>query len=266
LIRFGIEFEPWYQHGYWTEKYQPYSFIVNEKVVANVSVNLVKLVVNKQVMEAIQIGTVMTHPEYRHRGLSKRLMNIVLEEYKHIGLFYLFANETVLDFYPKFGFSRYKEVQFSLEYLPKEINRGNLKKLDVKSPKDLAFIYDFASARVLPSSYFGTLETEELFMFYCLMVFSEDLYYLEEEEALVIYQMENNVLHLYDVISKKKVELICILKKISNETVNKVIFHYHPDTKEVALEHKFYQSNLFVKFVDDIILPEKFKHPITAQA
>lgn len=37
---FGLDFEDWYQNGYWTEKYNPYSMVENGKVIANVSVNL----------------------------------------------------------------------------------------------------------------------------------------------------------------------------------------------------------------------------------
>ena len=36
---FWIDFEDWYQNGYWTDLYNPYSIIMDGRVVANVSVN-----------------------------------------------------------------------------------------------------------------------------------------------------------------------------------------------------------------------------------
>ncbi|WP_235318342.1 GNAT family N-acetyltransferase [Planococcus sp. CAU13] len=31
---------------------------------------------------AIQVGTVMTHPAYRHQGLAAKLMNHIIEKYE----------------------------------------------------------------------------------------------------------------------------------------------------------------------------------------
>ena len=37
---FGLDFEDWYQNGFWRENYVPYSIVENGKVIANVSVNI----------------------------------------------------------------------------------------------------------------------------------------------------------------------------------------------------------------------------------
>ncbi len=36
---FGIDFEDWYQNGYWTDAYNPHSIVIDGKIAANVSVN-----------------------------------------------------------------------------------------------------------------------------------------------------------------------------------------------------------------------------------
>ena len=43
---FGINFEDWYQKGFWNNRYIPFSYIDGDKVVANVSVNVLNLVIN----------------------------------------------------------------------------------------------------------------------------------------------------------------------------------------------------------------------------
>lgn len=269
LNTFGIQFESWYQFGYWTEKYIPYSFIDNGKVVANVSANLITLVIQGELKKAVQIGTVMTDPEYRNLGLSRKLMKRVLQDYQDIDLIYLFANQTVLEYYPKFGFEKFEEVQFSMEYSHDSSKTTKIRKLNGANKADLTLIYELVSKRRPVSRTFGTMGTEELFMFYSIMVFPHDLYYLEEEEALVIYQIEENVLHLYDVVSSKEINELEIIMNIAEPNVHRVIFHYHLDNKEMqSIQQHHYHGDtvLFIKKQTNVQFPEGFKHPITSQA
>ena len=41
---FGLNFEGWYQNGFWGENYDPHSVVIGGKVVSNVSVNRTDLV------------------------------------------------------------------------------------------------------------------------------------------------------------------------------------------------------------------------------
>ena len=43
---FSLNFENWYQNGFWRENYIPYSVIQDNKVIANVSVNITDIVWN----------------------------------------------------------------------------------------------------------------------------------------------------------------------------------------------------------------------------
>lgn len=265
---FGIEFETWFKQGYWTEKYQPYSFVHQDKIVANVSVNLITLVIHNERKIAVQIGTVMTHPDYRNKSLSRRLMEKVLADFQHVDIFYLFANQSVLDFYPKFGFQAIQEVQYSMDYHVGLSAPSYLRKLDGRKPEDLAFIYSLAANRVPISKMFGTVGTEELLMFYSIMVFPQDLYYLEEEQAVVIFKMEADVLHLFDVVSRHAIRMKDILGKIADERIKKVVFHFHPDDSDASFYKENDQSSnvLFIKNLTNVSLPLVFKHPQTSQA
>ena len=113
---FRIDFEHWYQQGCWKDRYICYSFLHNDKVIANVSVNLMDIILNQLTYKAIQLGTVMTDPAYRNQGLSRRLMEIIIEEYRsECDFMYLYANKTVLDFYTKFGFSQVPEPSYTFD-------------------------------------------------------------------------------------------------------------------------------------------------------
>jgi len=115
MLVFDLDFRAWYTSGGWNEHYRCYAYVDQGKVIANASVNKMTIASDGQFYTAIQIGTVMTHPDYRNQGLSGKLMQHILDEYENrCDFIFLFANETVHDFYPKFGFQRVKESSFSL--------------------------------------------------------------------------------------------------------------------------------------------------------
>ncbi len=269
---FGISFDSWFENGYWTNKYIPYSFINEGKVISNVSVNVIDLLVNGEEKKALQIGTVMTHPDYRNLGLSRKLLLEVLEEYKgKYDLMYLFANATVLDFYPKFGFERTSEVQFTLDINhTSNSHHSSIKKLDGRNVVDLQFIYEFAQNRKPLSLSFSTLHTEELLLFYCMNAFPNNIYYFENENIIVLYQLdEQHHLHVYDVITQGEMNLTSFLLSIAPASTKKIVLHFTPNKEEI---NYYTQTNfsgseiLFVKFESEAFLSDDFKHPITSQA
>lgn len=113
LETFGISFEPWYQAGYWTDAYMPYSFEVDGKVVANASANLMTLIIEGLEFSAIQIGTVMTDPAYRRRGLAFELIGKIIDDFKdQVAFFYLATDEEAVALYTKCGFKPIPEVKY----------------------------------------------------------------------------------------------------------------------------------------------------------
>jgi predicted acetyltransferase len=117
----------------------------------------------------------MTHPDYRKRGLSASLMNKVLDEYENnYDFMYLFANQSVLKFYPKYGFQSVNEYQFSLEFSSGKSDSTGISKLNGKNTEDINFIYKFATERVPVSKLFGTENTQGILIFYCVYVFYID--------------------------------------------------------------------------------------------
>ena len=178
-VFFGLKFKSWYQHGFWGIGYIPFSYVVDDKVVANVSINIINFIIEGKHKRALQVGTVMTHPAYRNRGLSKSLMNKVLEEYKNMYDFmYLFANESVLGFYPKFGFEKIEEYQFSTNFSSKQKPKDKPRKLNITNGEDINFIFTFVKERIPVSNRFSTGNSQGILMYYCLNVFSNDIYSL----------------------------------------------------------------------------------------
>lgn len=266
---FGIDFERWYQQGFWSNRYIPFSYADGDKVVANVSVNVLNLVIDSERKSAIQIGTVMTHPEYRKRGLSANLMNKVLEEYENkYDFMYLFANQTVLDFYPKFGFKSVEEYQFSMKFSSSQSIDTEIRKLNGNSSEDINFIFNFASNRVPVSHLFGTENSQELLMFYCINVFIYDIYYLEREDVIVIFKKEDKKIDIFDIISRTEINIDDILSNITDKDINKIVFHFTPDYKGLITKCDIFKGSdvLFVRTNGNNHFPAQIKHPLTSQA
>ena len=161
---FGLDFAPWYQGGWWTDHYIPYSFIDGEEVVANVSVNRMELERAGSRHRGIQVGTVMTRPEYRGRGLCRRLLESVLEEWRdRCDILYLLANDSVLDLYPKFGF---RPAEEPLHSGPLHRTPGPLRPLDLSEEGDRKLLLDCYRASN-PSSALASVGDPGLLMFYC---------------------------------------------------------------------------------------------------
>lgn len=209
----------------------------------------------------------MTHPDYRNKGLSKQLMNKVLIEYENVmDVFYLYANDSVLDFYPKFGFQKMNEHIFSMSYQGKS-QQQPLVYLNGHNDNDLAFIYDFAKKRQPNSPLFSTLNTEELLMFYSIYVYSQSIVYIKEEDVIVFYQIDGETLHLVDVLSQTKVNLNSILARLANEEIKKVSFGYSENSlTSIKAAPLTGRETLFVKMKNGIELPKVFKHPDLSQA
>lgn len=227
---FGLDFRDWYNKGYWNDQYIPYSFVQDGKVIANASVYKMTIRINGEQLKGIQIGTVMTDVHYRHQGLAKQLMLHIMNEYEGACDFmYLFANETVLDFYPKFGFTRIHESEFSLDLTAKPIQRQQTSIQQLTIEQDLALLEDYAKNRYIHSSMIAVEQNESLLMFYFTLVFPHAIYYLEDLETIVFMEEEEGGLNIFDIISLQSIDIEELLANIVKETTQKVVFYFTPE-------------------------------------
>lgn len=197
---FGLSFEEWRRQGYWTHRYIPYLLLDEDRAAANVSVNRMETVWDGKRKHCIQLGTVMTAPAYRGRGLARMLMEEVLRDWlDRCDALYLFANDTVLDFYPKFGFQRQAETQRRLlpALLPAAAPQP-LRRLDMELPADrelLRSCYQRGNSHTrLPM-----LDNEGLLMFYCASFLRDHIFYLEDSQTAAILEREEDALICLDL-------------------------------------------------------------------
>lgn len=246
---FGFNFEKWYEYGYWSDNYIPYSLVdKNANIVSNISVNIIDFIVLGEIKRYIQLGTVMTDEKYRGNGLSKALMEIVLSEWEtKSDMIYLFANDTVLDFYPKFKFKKSNEYQYLLDLSYDFSNIFNLKKLDMKNYKDREFIYKKV-CESLPQYDVAMLNYPSLDMFYFTCFMSESIYYIEQYDALIICDFDEDTIYIHSIYSDKDIDLKAIINHIPRDKQDKVVLGFAPKDRSLYKREilKEDDSTLFV--------------------
>lgn len=221
---FGIQLENWYQTGYWKDKYIPYSIVADEKVVANVSVNLMDFIENGNVKHLVQLGTVITDKKYERQGLSRYLIEAILEDYSNkVEGIYLFANDTVLDFYPKFGFSKSKEYQYL------RIVKNSCRETAILRPMNDRSDWKLLEQAIKDRVYLGAFEMEnlDLSMFYATSILRNNVYYLEETDTYVLADVKGSTLRLYSILSKQYISEDVVIESFGDK-ITKVIFEYTP--------------------------------------
>lgn len=202
---FRLDFEDWYGLGLWKDQYIPYAIVDGDRVIANVSVSPQEYALGGKMIRLVQLGTVMTHPEHRGRGWIRQLMARVLEDWADDcdGLL-LYANDSVVDLYPRFGFQRAKETVWS-----KPVNhQGPLtaRRMDPALSSTRTALERMVEGQT-PQSALELAEPLPLLLFYLTKFMREALWFLPQLDAWVIAEIEGTELLLHQVISRKRVDL-----------------------------------------------------------
>lgn len=263
---FDLSFKAWYQAGYWTENYTPYALIDGEKVAANISINRIDTVLNGKPRQYIQLGTVMTDPAYRSKGLCRRLMQEVLQDWqgKCDGI-YLYANETVLDFYPKFGFVNATEYQYSMPLTPKP---GKIKKLDMADGAAQALLKKY----YLKSNSFSALPMLHnfgLLMFYCSDFMKDCVFYCEDYDAVIIAMQNKETFICYDIFCETDEPMAGILSAAAGMETANVLFGFTPKDTAGCTVHPIESAGdtLFVlESKDNIFTQGQMMFPVLSHA
>ncbi|GKX66496.1 GNAT family N-acetyltransferase [Inconstantimicrobium mannanitabidum] len=223
-----IDFEAWYLLGYWQDDYIPYVLMDGNKVVANVSVNTMWVNYINQKRLFVQLGTVMTDEHYRKQGLSRWLIEKILEEWKDKcdGL-YLYANNTVLDFYPKFGFVNEQEYEAKAKI---NFVQAEIKKLNMDSESDRELLY----GKYALTNQFSELTLTNntgILMFYCGQFMKDNVYYLPIYDVAVVVEYDGEKMICYDIFGSTQATLQEILSAMAKQETKVCELGFAPKDK-----------------------------------
>jgi len=222
---FSFNFVDWFNNGFWGEKYIPCSLVDGEKIIANASVNLMDFNIDGVKKHFIQIGTVMTDVEYRGQGLSRYILEKIIEEYKEkVDGIYLFANDSVTNFYPKFGFTKSTEYQYS-KILNESNNERQLEHVNLGDKAIKQNFLDGVKSSVSNERF--SMDNFGLTTFWAIGPMSNSVYYYTKEDTFIIADIKGENLYIHQIISSHKVDLERIISSFYN-TIKMVTLGFTP--------------------------------------
>ena len=224
----GLDFAEWESAGYWDEAYTPFTFFTGEKVVASVCIYLLDAVIRGEAVRIAQVSGVGTLPEWRRKGLNRRLTEVGLDwaHGKHRGVF-LFANTEAIPFYERCGFTPFTEYVARVEQRPVEGREGCVK-LDSGRKAERDKIYEYARRRAPVSNEFGVLSAK-LLMFHALGGLRSHIYEIPDLGCLVFCRRDSNCLRIYDVVGARIPGWHELYPYIARESDRFIEYHFHPD-------------------------------------
>jgi hypothetical protein len=157
-----------------------------------------------------------------------------------------------------------EEARFTVDGLPSKAS--NLKKLDVQNEAHRNLMYKTAEERIASSAVLSVLNTPSLFMFYALYVFSENIYWIEEEELILVFEDGEETIEVYDLVSKHPMNHADALMYVPNRDNKPLQLHFTPDQSVEVHATIDGSTHLFVRAKGNFTYPSHVLHPITAKA
>ncbi|MCL2350665.1 MAG: GNAT family N-acetyltransferase [Defluviitaleaceae bacterium] len=263
---FGLDFRPWYDEGFCGDSFIPYTLFDDGVAVASCSVLVNDFMWRGNLRRYVQLSTIATDKQYRGLGLSKWLMERVLAEWKgKCDAAYLYANDTVVDFYPQFGFSVAQEHRYSLPVVKKD---GDFRKLDLENESDIELLikkHDGGNPFSLLSMHNGS----DIMMFHCLYFLDEDIYYIEKYDAVVIAGQKDGKMFCYDIYSDGGHDMGDLLGIIADEGVCTATLGFTPkcaDGFAVEMANEKNTTFFVMDGMENILADEKVTFPFLSRA
>lgn len=281
---FGFNFVDWYEAGHWGDLYVPHALLEDDKVISNVSVNWMRFHIQKEGDEVcserddkilktyLQLGTVMTDPEYRGAGRNREIMERILTEYGNkVDGIYLFGNDDVLGYYPKFGFRPVKEYEYYMKFQESGEALSGIKgdslqsnayqslPVDMSRQQEQKKVYDFIEhlEENNCNDAMYMYENLNLYQFWLAAGLGEHVYYLPEAECYVIAEREEETLRVHQVFGSTPVEWRRLAGAFG-PGVKELVLGFTPIHREglQIREHKEEDCTLFV-LGEDLLSMEK---------
>ncbi|MED4784025.1 GNAT family N-acetyltransferase [Brevibacillus choshinensis] len=217
-----------YARGFWDPTYCPYTFFDGTRAVANASCFTLELQLGGQRVKSAGIQSVMTHPDYRNRGLMRQLCEQMLVDLdQRFPTSWLFTDSPEL--YTPFGFRVVPQYAFVAEYSHDGDPEAQLRQIDFQQEQDVRLVRECFVDHQPISLTFAPVGYESSFF---LHMYSPDfqsyVHYSERLQAIIVFAVKEQTLHLYDIIGKQLPSWTELCTEIP-EPFSRVTLHFCPD-------------------------------------
>ncbi len=243
---FKFDFGHWFKLGVWDETYESYGLWLDGRLAAHTGLFKMDLLVAGRVYPTIQFSAVAVHPEFRKQGLAKIIFEHIFAKYPDTPAL-LFANESVLDFYPRFGFSPTDDfIAFADQQVDNEpasmVTPDQCREI-VENRRPHSQILDCANG-------------SSIRLFHLYGEFAEKLYRIDD--VVIAAEADGDTLKIADIFSADPVKWRDLKPRLPFRDIRRVEFGFCPDFLDVEYQWcKPDECNHF--FTKNIaFLPDKF--------
>ncbi len=194
---------------------------------------------------ALSLGAVATKKEYRGKGYIRVLMEHIINKYNNIPM-YLFANDSVVDFYPRFGFTRtYEKLPVYECDINNEIEPQKLQFDDAKVGEYVYKRKDF-------SQKLDCLNIFSINIFHIHLGYLKDcIYEIPEIDTMIIGKQEETTLKLIGAFSLKRISFSELQKFLPFSGIKKIEFGFMPYWSDIEYTMQEYVTDpLFIRNVN----------------
>jgi GNAT superfamily N-acetyltransferase len=228
IFKGGHTFFDWGARGGWVDGYEVFAIVVDNQIVSTVGRQSMRYVINGEARNGYQLGAVATHANHRNHGLARLLMKKVLSQLDAPDQpVILFANPSVLDFYPRFGFRRLVQTGF--------VGHTDLRpagplapRLDLARPTDRAWLADHCAKANFVGQGFAARDYYPILLFH-LTRQPRIAFKLDSFGAVVVAQQDGERLLIEDLLAIRPFSLRDALPHVCAQPVRTIEFGFHPE-------------------------------------
>ena len=136
----------------------------------------------------------------------------------------LFANDKVLDFYPRFGFRREHEMVFACDHAVAPERKAA--PLALEKPDDLALLKRLCRSAEPVTRRYGAQGYVSIFLWHALSFFPRDVYYLPEHDAAIVLRRRKQTLTIFDILTENPFDLAAVLPSLVDVRTERLEFEF----------------------------------------
>lgn len=255
----GPGFTLWAERGGWHPSYEIFAIADGDEIVSTIGRTRMRLVVDGATRIGYQLGAVGTRADLRRHGLARHLMEEVIAELDHPDQpIILFANDSVLGFYPRFGFRRVLQQRFAAT-----VDMGPAAALapvcDVARPGDRTWLADLCTRALPVGRRFATRDYYPIVLWHltCRPVIA---FRFDELDAAVAVTGSATHLAVRDVLAGAPFDLRTVLPRLTQSRISRVEFGFDPEAWWPGAEMSPAADDgpLFVRGLPELRAPLRF--------
>jgi len=221
----GSNFRPWNERGGWHPGYEVFTIELDGDILATVGRERMRFVIDGKEHDGCQLGAVATHPDRRGQGLSRRLLSRVLDDISGRPVI-LFGNVRVVDFYPRFGFTRIAQSSFTAPVAVEPAHAAPT--LDLGKSGDRDWLAALCARARAPDTAFSARDYYPTLLWH-LTYKPRSVFRLDEVDAAIVASVEKERLILHDVIAPRPFDLRRVLPRLTSSQATALEFGFGPE-------------------------------------